>query len=472
MFEYCGNTINQKKLGNKDLKNLFQKLEDLIDEGKDIDDDTTQQILNYALDWTQGKELWEQLRVRFQESFPELVVLPALNHFFKCYDDLVSKIDSANKTRIYNSEEIEEKRTELSENRRNLPQSIKDISHSFQKQINGYIEEFRKIKDIQEQQPILQKLDQDNISGFDTINNIFREIKDDLEISIIKPIQKALIFKKPDYVLREELTTDTQTGINITDRDVNDITKNYSLVLGMFSERNSAEVEEKRVRHLYESVSEAISERTNISLKLKSKKLNDAIEKLYNNQNSKLRVVINQVTCNELSLDTTITNDFNKDVAKNPLSLPQNFFNLKLKGEIEPHRKINFLQKLWQILTLKGDRNKDRNKKIANMIAEEWSKGINEKEKELWDRLSNWIKESLEEYSNRFENSTVKVIQLVERELNERISNFEQESANKQKIFEDINSKLKLAKRMREELEKKCHKPMRILPPEYIQTRL
>ncbi len=94
MFQDCAGAIRQHTGENRDLRRWFRDIEDQVSEGEKICDDTMRQILRYALEWSGGTKLWSRLRVRLQESFPELVLLPALVEVFDNYDAFAKAIDA------------------------------------------------------------------------------------------------------------------------------------------------------------------------------------------------------------------------------------------------------------------------------------------------------------------------------------------------------------------------------------------
>ena len=64
MFADCAGTIKQRTQGNRHLRNWFRNIEDGLEEGQSIDDETMRQILQYALDWSGGDQFWSCLRER------------------------------------------------------------------------------------------------------------------------------------------------------------------------------------------------------------------------------------------------------------------------------------------------------------------------------------------------------------------------------------------------------------------------
>ena len=127
MFQDCANVIKLNTKENKDLKRWFRDVEDSVEENEPIEDETMRQILRYSLEWSGGKELWKCFRERVQESFAELVILPALVEVFDNYNVLSGSLDILIQTRkISNQEQVEQEREKIAKIRQNLQKNIQE----------------------------------------------------------------------------------------------------------------------------------------------------------------------------------------------------------------------------------------------------------------------------------------------------------------------------------------------------------
>ena len=92
MFQDCAGAIYRHIGGNRVLRDWFRDVEDRVCDRQDIDDQTMRSLLQYALEWSGGQDLWSCLQKRIQESFYELVILPATVEVFEHYDSLAEDI--------------------------------------------------------------------------------------------------------------------------------------------------------------------------------------------------------------------------------------------------------------------------------------------------------------------------------------------------------------------------------------------
>lgn len=96
LFRDCANIITEKVKGDRDLRNWFRQLEDDIEDNNPIDDEKIRKLLNYALKWSGGDELWRLIRVKTEQSFFRLVIKPIWMDLFNYYDQLSTVININN----------------------------------------------------------------------------------------------------------------------------------------------------------------------------------------------------------------------------------------------------------------------------------------------------------------------------------------------------------------------------------------
>ncbi|WP_242046274.1 MULTISPECIES: dynamin family protein [Calothrix] len=140
MFQDCAGVIKFNTKENKDLKYWFRDIEDQIEDNQTIDDETMRKLFRYCLKWSGGRELWERFRLRVQESFAELVILPALVDVFENYSTLSQFLDVLIQTRqIYNQQQVEKERDNLAKIRHVLHENINNIGGEFKAEIEDII---------------------------------------------------------------------------------------------------------------------------------------------------------------------------------------------------------------------------------------------------------------------------------------------------------------------------------------------
>lgn len=146
MLQDCAVVIKLNTKENRYLKNWFRDIDDQVEDNEAIDDETMREILRYSLEWSGGRELWDCFRVRVQESFAELVILPALLEVFDNYDALEKLLQVVIQARkINNQEQVEQERDRIANIRQDLQKNIKKIGKEFKSEIEELIEKLKKM---------------------------------------------------------------------------------------------------------------------------------------------------------------------------------------------------------------------------------------------------------------------------------------------------------------------------------------
>jgi len=205
MFQDCAGVIKLNTKENRNLKNWFRDIEDRVEDNEAIDDETLRQILHYSLEWSGGRELWDRFRVRVQESFPQLVILPALLEVFANYNALAHSLEILIQTRkIYNQEQVEQERDNLAKIRQNLHRNIKTIGKEFNGEIKELIEKLKKNNPTTNDQ-LVQDAVKKGRKGFEPIYDAVREVEGDLIKVLIVPVLDAFKNNQGAFELRDKL---------------------------------------------------------------------------------------------------------------------------------------------------------------------------------------------------------------------------------------------------------------------------
>ena len=205
LLDDCATIIKNKVKQDKTLKHWFRDLEDDLEEEKIIDDEKMRQLLKYALEWSGGEALWQCIRFRLKESFPELVILPALRDVFDAYESFSSSLNSLIQTKkITDLEEVQKKQDELVKFRENFPGKVKKISEEFQKEIGQYVEDF-KSKDQTKISKTIEQAQEKGYKGFQIIFETVQDVEGDLIECLIAPVRDALKNPEGIYDLEDKL---------------------------------------------------------------------------------------------------------------------------------------------------------------------------------------------------------------------------------------------------------------------------
>ena len=245
MFTDCAGTIKQHISDDKELRRWFRYVEDTVDDGDNISDDTMRKLLQYALEWSGGSNLWSHLGSRVQEAFPELILLPALIEVFENYDALETAIDTvASIRKIEHKEEIEAQQAKIQESRRKLHEAAKNYREKFRYQIEIIINGFKTNDPVVISRLVQQLQEEGYEQGFQALSEAVSEAEGDLNQVLIMPVRDALKRNQSAYELEENLSK------IITPVIANDIARAYDLVsrkLNNFTNNSSYFLRRKRM---------------------------------------------------------------------------------------------------------------------------------------------------------------------------------------------------------------------------------
>ena len=487
MFQDCAGVIKLNTKENRDLKNWFRDIEDRVEDNEAIDDETMRQILHYSFEWSGGRELWDRFRVRVQESFAELVILPALWEVFDNYDALAKSLDILIQTRkIYNQEQVEQEKYKIAKIRQNLHKNFKKISQQFK----GEIEEIINLwKSNDPNDPIKSKKAavKKGFDGFSLINNAVAEVEGDLTKVLIVPVRDAFKNNQGAFELRDQLREVifpsladdiSQAYDNVSRRLSTFSSESENLVKRVRADDNKGKKElehdERYVRLLYHRMREAISVRAEFFLQGKAQQFEQPLESLVNEQVKRLKVCLSDKTFSSINLEQAAISNLRKKLAQNLPTLPEKFFELSApikqnrstkrevvgkKTEYETRTKTEYQDytESYQdgscfssTKTRTKTRPVTRNYQEAvtrniyedieyvelflpspDLMAKQWLSGIEKGKGSLWDILREWILKWLHDVSSMFEESVDEITNLAERALQQQLTiieeNFEQQ---------------------------------------------
>ncbi len=488
LFEDCFGTIFQCIGNNLELAQWFFSLKMEIMSGQNVDNETMRKILHYSLEWSGGRELWDRFRVRVQESFAELVILPALLEVFDNYDVLAKSLDVLIQTRkINNQEQVEQERDNIAKIRQDLHKNSKRICKEFQVEIKELIEKLKK-NDPTTNDKLVQEADKKGRKGFQGIFDAVKEVEGDLTISLIVPVCDAFKNNQGAFELRDKLGEVTSPSL------ADDIAKAYDNVSRRLSKfdaeseylvkriradndkgKKGLEHDERYVRLLYHTMREAISARAEFVLQSKAKQFEEPLESLVDEKFKKLQFFLIDGNFSSINLEKAAISNLFKKLAHNLPTLPEKLFELPdnnmkqnrskktevvgQKTEDETRTKTeqeNYEESYQEGSCLKTTKTRTKTRPVTrtyqesvtrditqdveyielflpspSLMAEQWSSGIEQGKGSLWDILLKWILERLEDVSNNFEESVDEITNLAERALQQQSSiiegNFEQE---------------------------------------------
>ena len=479
MFQDCAGVIKSNTKDNRDLKNWFRDIEDRVDDNEAIDDETMRQILHYSLEWSGGRELWDRFRVRVQESFAELVILPALLEVFAPYNALAESLEiRIHPIKISQKEQVEQERNKIDKSRHYF-HNIKEVGKEFKVEIEG-LKAGLKSDDPKINDKLVQEAVKKGRNGFQRIfDAVKKDIVGDLTTSLIVLVRDAFKNNQGAFELRDKLGEVTLPSL------AEDISKYYDHVsrrLSKFSgeseylvkriraddDKGKKELEddERYVRLLYHRMREAISARAEFVLQSNAQQFEQALDSLVDEQVRKLKFFLTEGNFSSINLEKVAISNLGKKLAQNLPTLPEKFFELpeaiekkrstqkeevgteevnetRRKTEYENYRdgscfsstKTRPVIREYQEAVTRNIYEDIEYVELflpsPGLMAKQWSSGIEKGKASLWDIVREWILQRLNYVSDIFKESVDEITNLAERALQQQSSiiedNFEQE---------------------------------------------
>jgi GTPase SAR1 family protein len=471
MLEDCSSLIRSYTSEDRTLKKWFRDLEDRVDDGRTIDDESMRKILHHVYDWSGGNRLWQCMRDRVRESFSELVILPALIDVLESYKHLINTIDvEVNIKKIGKKEELEHKQQNIIDGGERLAREVENIRARFQQEVKQIITLLK-----QNSQSDRNNLEQKGIESFDSFYDTVRQVEEDLVEHLIYPVRNAFEKDKGTYELEEELTE------VVTPPKAKSIAKAYDLVnrkLAKFKQDGSGyfvrqvrhddkeklrsmEHAEKAVRSLYYAMRKAISTRAEFTLQGQTKQFETGLLSLVNKLIEELKIACEQELPN-LDLDKVIISDFDNHINHNPPQLPEELFNFSdtikqnttskrevvgKKQEIEHYTEGSCFFKEEKTRTVSKniyDNIEYRELKLPDYknMARQWADGITKEKQKLWDILDDWISNYLEQIVRECDRAINKAIKSTERAFDKQLQDIEKDIVKQEEYWQQFEREL------------------------------
>ena len=481
MLKDCSSLIRSHVCEDKTLKKRFRDIEDRLDNGKTIDDETMRKILYHVNDWSGGDRLWKCMRDRVQESFSELVILPALFDVLESYRLLVNTIDvEVNIKKIGKKEELKSKQQNIIDGSERLAREVENIRDRFQQEIRTIINLLK-----QDSQSDRNNLDQMGIESFDSFYDTVRQVEEDLVVELIFPVRDAFEQDKGTYELEEELTE------VITPPKAKAIAKAYDLVnrklnefklddSGYFirqvrhddkEELRSTEHAEKAIRSLYYAMRKAITTRAEFTLQGQTKQFETGLLSLVNKLIKELKIACEQ-ELPALDLDKVIISDFENHIAQNPPQLPKELFNFSdtIKQNTTSKQEVVDKKEETQHYTegscFKQEKNRTVTKNVYEDIeyrelklpdyknmARQWADGISKEKQKIWDILDDWISNYLEQIVKECDRAIDKATKSTERAFDKQLQEIEKDGVKQEEYWQQFERELNAVTETHQQLQ-------------------
>lgn len=452
---------------HKWLRNVQKSVLDNKQYKQHIDDEKMRVILQYVLNVTHGKKLWDTLRNRVQEYFPEIVLSPALQECLINCQKLLEFMNKAIKIkRLNKKEEIETKQKRIKTFDENLRDSIKKSTEEYKTKVE-------KLQGSpQELSSVIHSFKEDDITGFQHILDIFEDVQADLTTKIISPIRNA--FEDQDFDnLKKNLNE-----INIPTNIVDDIVTKFESVNQIFQEllspkdntykqgfipkqcktENKDEIKtieeaEEEFRYLYLYLRQGLSKRAEFVFQGKVADFENAINSLIKDQRSKIESQIEQVDPSLYKEYATLINASleKKQYDNNPVKLDDDLFKIELNIEVKTTQKEEVIGqrtvKERKCLVFTDKKREDIKGGVSytnftfptsSKITNELTEGIKSGQKQITEKAKEFIYRSLNQSASNFETSTTEIVDYIAKLLASQLKNIEDDFTIKKRSWKKL----------------------------------
>jgi len=201
LFEESASTLKRRGRENPRLRDWLRGIEDQIEGGCVPSEDDLRTMLACAREWSGGKELWQRLRARIEESFAELVVLPALIEVLETHRSLTDALRAISKIRkIKSQEQMQRERQRLEDIQVRLHEEVSATRERFSNRLTTAAEGLKT-----GDQAVRHRLTKDLGPGFESLLGAINEVTGDFTTSLIAPMRDALKASRGVYDLEEEM---------------------------------------------------------------------------------------------------------------------------------------------------------------------------------------------------------------------------------------------------------------------------
>ncbi|MEA5472515.1 hypothetical protein, partial [Spirulina sp. 06S082] len=485
MLKECHTLIEENTDQDDELYDWFNELRTRVRKNKNIDDETMQKILDHAREWSGGKQFWDTLRHRVQESFPKLVIAPALNPVVLSFDILETQIRlKADNLKEEQKEEIKKRSENLKNKQSLIGKDIHELFREFKRKIVKIVEKLKE-NHPQSRNDAIGIAETMGIQGFKEFTNAVDNIFDGLNFDWIQPIENALEGKESVFALRDQL----QEKIPIAYAD--DIARNYEIIVKVSEkfdhnenlrhfygsvrsgdqegEKELEEIEEA-YKKLYTVMLDGLTQEVELKVQAQCVVIEEAVQSFVEHQKG---YVLDKVDEIFPALVEALKAEFNQIVSNSP-TLPEAFFDFSIDTiEVDTNIKkektgtttvpetytktIFFFFKVKETRSVKKDVYSDieyQELKVPDYeeMPDQWRAGMESRRSELWQVFSTWIINHLQKINDEFGYAINRVIKLTERTLQERLKMDDEEFEEVKKYWLKIEYQTDSLVQLRQQL--------------------
>ncbi|RMG19605.1 MAG: hypothetical protein D6729_04760 [Deltaproteobacteria bacterium] len=447
LFEESATTFKRRGREDPKLRSWLREMEDRVQEDRVPPDDDLRTLLEWAREWSGGRELWQRFRARVEESFAELVILPALIEVLETHEELTEKLQAVSRIRkIHSQEKLKRERERLKEIETQLHGALTTTRERFRSRLEDAVEGL-KTGDQKKRHEATKMLG----AGFEKLLSVVEEVTGDLNSSLILPVRDALKANRGTYDLEEEISNVVGPGF------AKDLARAYDkfgrriptlsrgegtleLRVRADDEKGMKQLEEteRDARRLYQRMRECLAARASFMLQVRAQSIRGALTDLLEQQADAIREVCLREPL-DLELDDAIESARRVRSRSELLNLPEEFFRLPTAVDqktFEEREKVGEREEIEYYTT--GTCFKEEKSRIVTHdvmgdvtyqeltlpdedgMAHQWAEGVMAGENSLWETLRGWMVDALRESSINFSTAIDSVLHLVDRALEEQ----------------------------------------------------
>ncbi|MFO0695415.1 MAG: dynamin family protein [Polyangiales bacterium] len=447
LFEESASSLKRRGRDHPELRSWLREIEDRVEEGRLPAEDDMRALLERAREWSGGKELWQRLRTRIEESFAELVVLPALIEVFDAHRSFTDVLQAVSRIRKVDSQEqLERERQRLEQLQIRLHEEVSTTRERFRNRLTASAEGLKT-----GDQAVRHRLTKDLGPGFESLLGAINEVTGDLTKSLIAPVRDALKGSRGAYDLDEEMcrvldpapAKDLSRAYDLFSRRIPTMSRDNGALMLRVREEDAKDVErlretERDARRLYQSMRGCLAARAEFTLQGQADSIRSALTGLLEEQADAITTAcLSELP--DLSLDQAIESARRARSRSERLDLPEQFFTLPLAVDQRRHELREVVGKRQEVEHYTtGTCFKDRKTRTVTRdvtgsvayldialpdedgMARQWSDGVKGGEDSLWETLRDWMVEALLESSISFSAAIESVLRLADRALEQQ----------------------------------------------------
>lgn len=447
LFQESASTLKQCAREHPKLRSWLRQIEDQVEEGCVPTDDDLHTLVERCREWSGGKELWQRLRSRLEESFAEMVILPAVIDVLHTHQSITDALCAVSKIRkIESQEKLRRARERVDQVQLRLHEEVGAIGERFCDRLTAAAQTLKTGN-----QAARHQLTRELGPGFEPLLAAVQEVTSDLTTSLIVPVRDALKTNRSAYDLEDEmnqvlepaLAKDLARDHDRFSRRIPTLRRGEGTLEYCVREDDGEGLErlkeiERDARRLYQRMREGLSARAEFMLQGHAALLRDALTGLLDQQADAIaQACLKDLP--DLSLDQAIESARRAGSGSEQLKLPDAFFTLAAAVHYRRFKKNEKIGEREEVEHYQPDTcfgsTKTRIVKRAVMgtvpykelvlpdedeMARQWSDGVKAGEESMWEVLRDWMAGALRQSSRGLEAAVESVLRLAKRALEQQ----------------------------------------------------